>query len=204
MMFPFIFVNSIWIIPLHSLGWFLFQSKLLAFKPIHDWFFKLYTGNDNLALELLVDYEQLNFSIYSEICFEALPQLIIQSINAAFMAGTNYPVGVIEMGSLSFSGIIVLDGVYKVVFYKAIKEIDLVDAPTGFEGYGSSLAGISTVKKNKVERSFELPMFSNVIVPKEKSKGGLSENKYNKLKKDLEKTKEKIEKIESALEKAKP
>ena len=59
-------------------------------------------------------------------------------------------------------------GLYKVVLYKAIQQMDLIYDPTGFEGYGSSLAGISTTKRNEPERFIELPISSKAVDQKEK------------------------------------
>jgi hypothetical protein len=171
MSIPWVLLNSPWLFPWLALGWFLYATKLLTMKPVHDFWLKVYSGGDNYVLDGSVDTRQLNMAIFSEIVFESTPQLLIQSINSGLLDEFT-PIAYL---SISISAVMILDGIYRLIFYKVYLGIDLVDVPTGFE---------DTDNNDDINKTLNVEMGSEMENPMTTTSTSTSVNKASEGKAD--------------------
>ena len=80
---PIIILNSPFLVPLGLLGMFLYTLKLFASVKIQRFWKSMWTGKDTEQVEKHpnLDTRVLNESVFTQIVFEALPQLVIQCLN---------------------------------------------------------------------------------------------------------------------------
>ena len=119
---PLFIVLSPFIIPWVVFGLFLYMTKLFANKRIQNFWISVWTGMPPADSDEKVDIKVLNESIYSEIVFESLPELVLQSLNNQHMGDWS----LIGYMSVSLSALSVANGVYRVLYFKLYKGIDLV------------------------------------------------------------------------------
>lgn len=112
--------------------------KSLAIIGVYNKWVYLYSGvsvshevlvtdiNKPLPVRVVIDKHILNESLYSEILFESLPQIVLQVVNNVYL-GTSWTF--VSYISVVVSGINILNGIYRVAYYKYYLKINLVDIP---------------------------------------------------------------------------
>jgi hypothetical protein len=90
-------------------GIFLFQTKTLAIGVVWNFWMFCWTGGDEQRTKALIDVAFFNESVFNEFIIEALPQLVIQSINNN-RTGTFSPIAVF---SIAFSGYLIFNGLVR-------------------------------------------------------------------------------------------
>lgn len=118
----FIIVSPL-VVPWAVFGIFLYMTKLFANKAIQDFWLSVWTGEAVKPSGEMVDKKVLNESIFSEIVFESLPELILQSLNNQLLGEWNI-VGYISAANSALS---VANGVYRVLYFKFYLKQNLVD-----------------------------------------------------------------------------
>lgn len=128
-------------------GYFLIQSKLLCLPKYAKWYHKLCfqqsvtrstdiksgTLNDLTPISNKKD-EELNLSILNrstlaEVLLEAIPQMIIQSVNSAWMGNFSF----FAILSLSFSSFAILSALYRYVYYHLWHKLPYSQIPVLFK-----------------------------------------------------------------------
>ena len=82
---PYFIVNLPVFLAYSAVGGLLFQTNSFCIGPVHNWFYKLWTGTDDFNIDELIYAKALNEALFVHFFVESLPWLIIQSINAQKM-----------------------------------------------------------------------------------------------------------------------
>ena len=134
---PYIFINLPFLLPMLLYGMFLYVSNLLSITRIKRFWLLVWTGIEQDEFLEVADPHTLNECIYGTILLESFPQLVIQAINNSKLnMWTN-----IAILSSVISGFSCLNGLYRVVYFKFIKGINLIDVPIDI-----SLAGVNFIR----------------------------------------------------------
>jgi hypothetical protein len=138
--FPYILINLPFLIPMLLSGMFLYATNLFSITRIKRFWLFLWTGiRQNEIPGEIVDSYTLNACLYNTILLESFPQILIQTINNSKL---NKWTDLAIISSV-ISGLSILDGIYRVVYYKLIKGINLVDVPIDI-----SIVGVELMKLN--------------------------------------------------------
>ena len=145
---PFLASRSrIFIVPIYSIfmvvkslvlflvGYLLYTSKLMMLAPIHNKFMLWFTHSNQFQSNQLVDNENFSQSVYYELFFEAVPQIVLQVINWLY---TTYMGGTIFENNLSLTISIFAGGLTFLLHVQQLIRIKLsgkkiTDIKTGFE-----------------------------------------------------------------------
>ena len=130
-----------------TFGLILFATKAFAVSKVANFWVRYWTWDKNFEgyFEGKIVVEILNESIYTEILYETLPQMILQIINNILVDQWNF----LSIVSTTISGINMANGIYRFLFYKIYRKIDLVDIPVSFEFGGVTLIDEEAFHKNK-------------------------------------------------------
>ena len=132
------------------------MTKLFANKAIQNLWMSVWTGVPQEPTSELVDKKVLNESIYSEIVFESLPELILQSLNNELLSQWSL-IGYISTANSALS---VANGVYRIIYFKFYLKKNLVDVDVDL--YTIS-GGDKSMKKHKAIE-VELPTKKSIEV----------------------------------------
>ena len=94
----------------------------------------LWTGAEEDSISMSLDTVILNESIFMEIVAETLPQVIIQITNNYYINPDIAQWGEINLASLAITIVNTLNGLWKVVYWKLMRGVNLVDIPVSFGG----------------------------------------------------------------------
>ncbi len=75
-----------------AIGLFLFASKVMAIRAVHNTWYYIWTGCSDHDMTVEVDLALLNEALFAEFLFESLPQMIVQSMNNTLTSLWN-PIG---------------------------------------------------------------------------------------------------------------
>ena len=75
------FLNMPYILVKAIIGMYLYNTKVLAIRTFYNWWLYWWLNTDSHAIDVAIDTDVLNESIYMEIIFETLPQIVIQLYN---------------------------------------------------------------------------------------------------------------------------
>ena len=135
-----------------SIVWFcfgllLFATKAFAVCKVANFWVRYWTWDEShdryFEGKIVVDI--LNESIYTEILYETLPQIILQVINNMLVEQWT----LISIISTTISGIDMINGVYRFIFYKVYRKINLVDIPVKLEFGGVTLIDEEAFRENE-------------------------------------------------------
>ena len=160
------FSSIIWFIFIFVLGYVLYQTKLMSLNHVWNcWIFlwtferlhnvnELPTTTTNKSVfkntNVIMDNGMFNRSLLEEFLFETFPQIIVQVINNYY---TNY--NYVTIASLLFSTIIMLDGMWRMVYWRYYKRIAFADIPVTIPG------GIIKLQQPATQRAVEMTDFVN-------------------------------------------
>ena len=94
-------------------GLFLFATKVMAIRRVHNWWYHVWTGTDKHDKEVEIDVSLLNEALFAEFIFESLPQMVVQSMNNTLTQLWN-PIGIFSM---CLSVAVMLNGLYRYGYY---------------------------------------------------------------------------------------
>ena len=117
-------------------GYLLYTSKLLMLAPIYNNFMFWFTHSNQFQSTDLVSNEHFSESVYYEIFFESVPQIILQVINwlyTTYYGGTIYANNKFLLISVLSSGLTFLFHTQKLIRVKWAG-MKIADIKTGFEG----------------------------------------------------------------------
>jgi len=135
-----------------SIVWFcfgllLFATKAFAVCKVANFWVRYWTWDEShdryFEGKIVVDI--LNESIYTEILYETLPQIVLQVINNMLVEQWT----LISIISTIISGIDMINGVYRFIFYKVYRKINLVDIPVKLEFGGITLIDEEAFRENE-------------------------------------------------------
>ncbi len=120
-------------LPLYIL-WFVFglvlyMTKALAIGPLFSMWFRVWTGNNRINSIHVIDVQLLNFCITNQIFFEAIPLLSMQLSDESLVASINYEPSPLRFIALIVGFLSVGSGLYRIIYFKLYKHIDLLDIP---------------------------------------------------------------------------
>jgi len=132
------------------IGLLLFATKAFAVSTVSNFWIKYWvwdeanTYREGLYFEGRVNVDILNESIYTEILFETLPQIILQTINNFLISQWNF----ISIFSTIIAGIDLLNGIQRFIYYKVYLRKDLIDIPFQIEFGGITLIDKDSLSDN--------------------------------------------------------
>ena len=135
-----------------SIVWFcfgllLFATKAFAVCKVANFWVRFWTWDEShdryFEGKIVVDI--LNESIYTEILYETLPQIVLQVINNMLVEQWT----LISIISTIISGIDMINGVYRFIFYKVYRKINLLDIPVKLEFGGITLIDEEAFRENE-------------------------------------------------------
>ena len=127
-------------------------------KAIQNFWMSVWTGVPQEPTGELVDKKMLNESIYSEIIFESLPELILQTCNNVLLDGWD---GWSWIGYMSaaMSALSIANGLYRVLYFKFYLKINLVDIDVDLHFISG---GDKSIKEHKALK-VDLPTRKSII-----------------------------------------
>lgn len=130
---PWILLNTPYLLPKLVTGMFLYSTKVLAIGGVQTRWNRWWTGTDEYAVLENIDVHMLNESIYVEILAETFPQVIIQILNHSLI-NQSMTTGwdLVSGASIVVTILNTMNGLWKLLYYKAIKGINLDDIPVDF------------------------------------------------------------------------
>ena len=113
--------------PVFAIGAFLYQTKVIAIKRVWDFWVYFWTLETNYKMEDFdIDTKILNESLFSELCFETLPQIALQFYNSTITGNRNS----IEYFSLTLSFVVTVNGLYTFGYYYFYEGKTMAQIPT--------------------------------------------------------------------------
>ena len=144
LMTPFILLNSPVLLPLFIIGVYLFSCKVFSINSVAEVWYKLWTGKDDWHRKDVISLETLNESLYAQIAFETLPQFSTQIANNILLDNYN----AVSTFSTCISGLNLMNGLYRMVYYKLYKRIKITQIPLKL-----AIAGVQILKTDDVFKS---------------------------------------------------
>ena len=141
---PWLILNSWFIIPWLIFGFFLHSTKVFSIGGVSNMWLQVWTGTDKYNVTHVIDVEVLNESIYFEILVETMPQLILQLSNNILL---KQPWTGVQIFSVLLSGLNALNVLYKLIYYKCYKKMDLAEIPVEVK-----VLGVEIIKLDPPER----------------------------------------------------
>ena len=137
---PYVLINLPFFLPMMLSGIFLYATNLFSITRIKQFWVFLWTGIKQDEILEIADSYTLNTCLYTTILLESFPQMLIQTINNSKLNNWTS----LAIISSVISGLSILDGIYRVVYYKLIMGINLVDVPVDI-----SIVGIDLIKLDR-------------------------------------------------------
>ncbi len=109
-----------------AMGLFLFATKVMAIKRVHNWWYLVWTGSSKHDTDIEIDVAMLNEAMFAEFLFESLPQMVVQSMNNTLTQLWN-PIGVFSM---CLSVAVMLNGLYRYGYYSFWLGYSIQNVPT--------------------------------------------------------------------------
>lgn len=127
--FVFLTINGLilWFI----FGGFLYATKLFTITRVSNfWYFYWFGDNRMESDKVVIDSAEYNVLVYSEVIYESIPQFIIQVINSKYLDNDNI-VGFSATSyfSIIISSIVIANGLYRLIYFKCVKNLDILDVP---------------------------------------------------------------------------
>ena len=149
-------------------GLFLFATKVMAIRRVHNWWYHVWTGTDKHDKEVEVDVALLNEALFAEFIFESLPQMVVQSMNNTLTQLWN-PIGIFSM---CLSVAVMLNGLYRYGYYSFWLGYSIQNVPTeiSFGGIKVSVEGGNDKEKMNEKDNAKDPASQGAVVDIESSK----------------------------------
>ena len=128
---PWVLLNLPLLLVFIVVGYLLYSVKLLAIRPVRNFWVQLWTGTDKFDIVEPVDLTILNESLYAELWVETIPQLILQCVNNTLMQSWS----TITLFFTSVSILIILNCLYRVWYFVYQQGFSTEAIPTGLEWY---------------------------------------------------------------------
>ena len=141
---PWLILNSWFIIPWLTFGFFLQSTKVFAIGGVANMWLKVWTGSDKHQVSHVIDVVVLNEAIYLQIVIESIPQLVLQLANNFLLKQTWTGV---QIFSIVLSGLNTLNVFYKLIYYKCYQKVSLAEIPVEIK-----VLNVEIIKLNAPER----------------------------------------------------
>ncbi len=128
-------------------GLFLFATKVMAIRRVHNWWYYVWTGCRQHDKQIEIDISLLNEALFAEFLFESLPQMVVQSMNNTLTQLWN-PIGIFSM-CLSVS--VMLNGLYRYGYYSFWLGYSIQNVPTEISIGGIKVSVESADDKDKLQ-----------------------------------------------------
>ncbi len=125
---PWIILHAPIFVPMYIFGCFLFMTKLFSIGKIHDIWMYAWTGSNDFASPEDIDTKLYNETYFSGVLMESIPQFILQVINSVYTKQMN----AITVVSISFSAMMIINSVYRFVYFVLHSKTPLRDIPILF------------------------------------------------------------------------
>ena len=129
MALPFIVINAPFLVPQLLAGWLLHCYKCLHLRQTYNFWVTLYTGTEEYEIDTIFDRRIHNESMIIQSIIQSMPMFLLIVFNSILIHRIT-PSAVI---SLIFSGLMILNTVHKLVWYKLYLGGNVIDAKVGFE-----------------------------------------------------------------------
>ena len=151
-----------------AIGLFLFATKVMAIRRVHNWWYHVWTGTDKHDKEVEIDVSLLNEALFAEFIFESLPQMVVQSMNNTLTQLWN-PIGIFSM---CLSVAVMLNGLYRYGYYSFWLGYSIQNVPTeiSFGGIKVSVEGGNDKEKMNEKDNAKDPASQGAVVDIESSK----------------------------------
>ena len=130
-----------------TLGLFLFATKVMAIRRVHNWWYYVWTGCRNHDTEIEIDISLLNEALFAEFLFESLPQMVVQSLNNTLTQLWN-PIGIFSM---CLSVFVMLNGLYRYGYYSFWLGYSIQNVPTEISIGGIKVSIENTDDKDRLK-----------------------------------------------------
>jgi hypothetical protein len=204
MIFPYVIVNSVILIPMTLLGTFMAGTKVIAIGRVSNVWYYWLTGKNDYATKEIVDTQVLNEAIYTHIVCETFFQIIAQVVNNTFMNRWT----LVAYVSIGFAVLNTFNGLYQIAYFKLHRKINLVDLPFSFTVGGLLPADyqIRSTSRSKSLSDFEvknpirltnptaaIPLSG--VVPADPEQMRLLENELKFLKDEMKESREDVRQL---------
>jgi hypothetical protein len=123
---PLYLVNLPVLLPLFVAGHVLYCCKVFPISRVSNLWLHLYTRSNKHTSSVVIIIPLLQESIFEEMLTESVPQMIIQIVNNTLTNGW----GPLSYFSTSMSALMILDGVWRLVYYRLYLKIKIDAIPT--------------------------------------------------------------------------
>ena len=120
-------INGPFIALWFSIGVFFYQTKVISITTIWNYWFSVYCYHSYYKKKIKIDTGIINEALFAEFLLQAIPQIVIQSMNNT-ATGQWDAVAVFSFVTSVFTASI---GLYKLVYYVGIKRVKLRNVPLG-------------------------------------------------------------------------
>ena len=166
--FPYILINLPFLLPMLLFGMFLYATNLFSISRIKRFWLFLWTGIKQVETpDEIVDSYTHNPCLYNTILLESFPQILIQTINNSKLNNWTD----LAIISSVISGLSILDGIYRVVYYKLIKGINLVDVPIDISIVGVELMKLDRSNVDDLEQSVSNRIHGEIVIISSEDRG---------------------------------
>ena len=110
----------------------LYSTKVFAIGGVYNLWCWLWTGGNDDNITASLDTVILNESIYMEIAGETVPQVALQTINNYLINPNIADWGPVNLASLTVTLLNTLNGIWKIIYWKLMRGVNLVDIPISF------------------------------------------------------------------------
>ena len=128
-------------------GLFLFATKVMAIRRVHNWWYYVWTGCRQHDKEIEIDISLLNEALFAEFLFESLPQMVVQSMNNTLTQLWN-PIGIFSM---CLSVAVMLNGLYRYGYYSFWLGYSIQNVPTEISIGGIKVSVENADDKDKLQ-----------------------------------------------------
>ena len=129
MALPFIIINSPVLVPQLIAGWLLHCYKCLHLRQTYNFWVTLYTGSDEVEIDTIMDRQIFNETLMLQTLIQSLPMFMLITFNSILLHTISIP----AVMALIFSGLMILNAVHKVIWYKLYLLKNVVNARIGLE-----------------------------------------------------------------------
>jgi hypothetical protein len=123
---PLYIINLPISLPLFLVGHVLYCCKVFPVSRVSNLWLRLYTRSDKHTSSVVIIIPLLQESIFEEMLTESLPQMIIQIVNNTL----NNVWSPLSYFSTSMSGLMILNGIWRLVYYRIYLKINIDAIPT--------------------------------------------------------------------------
>jgi hypothetical protein len=121
---PYFVANCPFIITWLLLGTFLFKTKVLCIGRVQQFWYRIWTGNSNWRVDVVVDRAQLNEQYLAILCLQSLPWLVLQVCSILIISSSP-----LTLASLIISALMMLSGLYRYGYYVVYQKRKVIEVP---------------------------------------------------------------------------